>query len=654
MVSQDSTKSDIRNEKKGNTCCFYYFSSGAMNYDYSREVLERICDGLGTQSGYCVFHDGVVDYAKIHEIISHSDIVEPACSDSPLSGSISMKASNVCLIGVWTNLYSNFLNIHEILISIYTSIYYGYSVLIGRREYKDALTLFIDQMNLIPVLAMKNGTRVSGTTKQGVEYDSTIKAFHWHENNSIKYLYCPHCNTKGIFPMPGNICPNCKQIIESENIDNKVSLSSVVGYNDEISDMSEERKQVNKSGITTEDGKDKTIQSETGNSKTSEKHTKSLDEPKTKWSFFRVLSGSIWFILTALVVPFVGGVIGQFILPKNSFGITALRGGYLIGDVLVFEKPEVYVYSQLYYLVLLPLLLLIFESGVMSQHFKVRFVKVFISIVAFLLPFVIAISVLTYIKYPGPKGHREWNIPSIGMEMVYVPFGTFRDHEGCNVQISKGFWFGRYEVAQKQYEILAETNPSQYKSDLRPVEQISWREAVHFCSVLTRVEWEKGRLPKGYEYRLPTLAEWEYAARGGQFSRDTTYSGSNNIDEVAWYRKDPNQKSTSIVGQKKPNELGLYDMSGNVAEWCLDWNYITRKSDKINIDPLYNPYEQDPLMHSFLRAQLSRVCCGGSSDGFEDECRLDKPIGESFSRLDNIGFRVVLAPIIFNRNIYLD
>ena len=105
-------------------------------------------------------------------------------------------------------------------------------------------------------------------------------------------------------------------------------------------------------------------------------------------------------------------------------------------------------------------------------------------------------------------------------------------------------------------------NPSYFNGENRPVESVSWNDIQEFI--------EKLNAKTGKKYRLPTEAEWEYAARGGTQSKGYKYSGSNDIGSVAWYTDDLSSQ-THPVGQKQPNELGLYDMSGNVFEWCSDW-----------------------------------------------------------------------------------
>lgn len=121
------------------------------------------------------------------------------------------------------------------------------------------------------------------------------------------------------------------------------------------------------------------------------------------------------------------------------------------------------------------------------------------------------------------------------------------------------FLIGKTEVTQALWEAVMGNNPSKFKNPNYPVESVSWNECIEFIGKLNQLT--------GKEFRLPTEEEWEYAARGGQESKGYKYSGSNNIDDVAWYVENSG-KSHHAVAQKQPNELGLYDMSGNVLEFC--------------------------------------------------------------------------------------
>ena len=162
----------------------------------------------------------------------------------------------------------------------------------------------------------------------------------------------------------------------------------------------------------------------------------------------------------------------------------------------------------------------------------------------------------------------------ISIDMVRVEAGTFtmgataemKDRDDSEkpthqVTLTNDYYIGKYEVTQALWQAVMGNNPSCYKGDNLPVESVSWDDCQEFISKLNRIT--------GKTFRLPTEAEWEYAARGGKKSRGYRYSGSNNYSDVAWYY-DNSGKRPHAVGTKQPNELGIYDMTGNVCEWCQD------------------------------------------------------------------------------------
>jgi formylglycine-generating enzyme required for sulfatase activity len=189
-------------------------------------------------------------------------------------------------------------------------------------------------------------------------------------------------------------------------------------------------------------------------------------------------------------------------------------------------------------------------------------------------------------KPPSVTAAADFTIPDLQLPLVAIAPGTFNmgppkegDNRGDELPRTKvtlsGFWLGKYELTQAQWLAITGANPSEFKSDTRPVENISWNDAVEFCRRLTDRERTAGRLPPGFAYTLPTEAQWEYACRAG-----TTTAYAGNPVEIGWFATnsgavDPAtgiwRMSTHPVGEKKPNAWGLYDMCGNVTEWCLDW-----------------------------------------------------------------------------------
>lgn len=223
-------------------------------------------------------------------------------------------------------------------------------------------------------------------------------------------------------------------------------------------------------------------------------------------------------------------------------------------------------------------------------------------------------------------------------KMVYVSGGSFNmgatSEQGSDVYDDEkpahrvtvsDYYIGQTEVTQALWLAVMSNNPSNWKGDNLPVERVSWDNCQTFI--------EKLNAKTGRTFRLPTEAEWEFASRGGNNSRGYKYSGSNYIDDVAWYTNNSSNRKTHAVATKQANELGIYDMSGNVWEWCSDWydsNYY-KNSDSNNPRGAYTGF--------------SRVNRGGGwwcGAGF---CRVShrRDIAPDFRRYD-LGLRLVLLP----------
>ena len=209
------------------------------------------------------------------------------------------------------------------------------------------------------------------------------------------------------------------------------------------------------------------------------------------------------------------------------------------------------------------------------------------------------------------------------------------------VTLTSGYWLGKYEVTQAQYEAVMGENPSRFKGADLPVENVSWEDAMAFCEKLTAQERAEGRLSEAYEYTLPTEAQWEYACRAGTTTafnngtnietEDEIYGKCPNLDEVGWYKY--NSDDTHPAGQKKPNAWGLYDMHGNVWEWCLD-----RKSS-YPTEAVTDPVGEGTDDYRALR--------GGSYDYYRCEakdCRsAARRTGSTSMTSSDLGFRVALV-----------
>ena len=245
---------------------------------------------------------------------------------------------------------------------------------------------------------------------------------------------------------------------------------------------------------------------------------------------------------------------------------------------------------------------------------------------------------LQELSEPKKKEERDqvFTVDGVSFKMIRVEGGSFMmgspdnnpdaydDEKPLHEVTLSDYYIGETQVTQALWKAVMGKNPSRFKGDNNPIEEVSWTDCQEFINKLNT--------KTGRTFRLPTEAEWEYAARGGNKSRGDKYAGSDNIDEVAWYGNN-SERVTHPVKQKKANELGLYDMSGNVWEWCQDWfgRYGSGK-------------ETDPMGSS---ESSYRVLRGGSwSDGAQS-CRVAyrvayRDYGAPDSR-NRIGFRLALV-----------
>jgi len=238
-------------------------------------------------------------------------------------------------------------------------------------------------------------------------------------------------------------------------------------------------------------------------------------------------------------------------------------------------------------------------------------------------------------KVVPPQAGAKWTIADLNLDLMPIAPGSFQmgsvgDVSGMipitRVTLTQPFWLGKTEVTQSQWQAVMGSNPSHFKGDDRPVEQITWNRAMEFSRKLTERERAAGRLTEGYAYTLPTEAQWDYACRAG-----ATGNHAVNLNAIAWYSANSG-KATHTVGQKLANAWGLHDVHGNVWEWCLDW---------------YGPYPggsiTDPPGASSGTFRVNR---GGSWDLPADYCRFDSRYwGESDGMGNFIGFRIALVPV---------
>ena len=231
--------------------------------------------------------------------------------------------------------------------------------------------------------------------------------------------------------------------------------------------------------------------------------------------------------------------------------------------------------------------------------------------------------------------NRTFTVNGVSFEMIAVEGGTFTmgvtseqgsdaydDEKPAHQVTLSSYYIGKTEVTQELWQAVMGSNPSKFSGTNLPVEKVSWEDCQSFVIKLNELT--------GKNFRLPTEAEWEYAARGGNKSNGFKFSGGNNIAEVAWYSENGN-KISHPVATKAPNELGIYDMSGNVWEWCSDWyssSYYTSSSQTNPTGPNSGSY---------------RVYRGGSWSGNDRYCRVSHRDSNYPSyRFNYVGLRLAL------------
>ncbi len=244
------------------------------------------------------------------------------------------------------------------------------------------------------------------------------------------------------------------------------------------------------------------------------------------------------------------------------------------------------------------------------------------------------------ILHPKFKRKKIWRDPVTGMEFVWVPEGCFDmgcgqwqercddDEKPVHRACVDGFWIGRFEVTQEQWEKVMGKNPSHFqKGGKYPVELVSWNDVQEFIRKLNQLN------GGSYKFRLPTEAEWEYACRSG--GKEQMFCGGDDVDSVAWYRRN-SDGSTHPAGKKRPNGLGIYDMSGNVREWCLDWYSPTFYAEQEALKP--NPVNLDGK-------EGKRVIRGGAWNRYPWVARSSVRYWNTPDSMENnVGFRLVREP----------
>lgn len=259
------------------------------------------------------------------------------------------------------------------------------------------------------------------------------------------------------------------------------------------------------------------------------------------------------------------------------------------------------------------------------------------------------------VAIPGPSPGEDWVMPYLGFGLAWVPPGRFtmgsprqeqgrlaNEGEPTEVTFGRGFWAGTHEVSQAGFREITGTLPAQFRDDLRPVETVTWVEAMAFCRALTEREQAAGRVPEGYAYRLPTEAEWEYAARAGTTTPfhfgEQADASMGNFRGVYPRESDDGLRvsktyGTERIGSYAPNALGIFDIHGNVSEWTLD-----AYNGRLPGGSLTDPAPRTGGSRYTLR--------GGSWEDFAVRARTAARSDASKDTESNaIGFRIFLAPV---------
>lgn len=267
--------------------------------------------------------------------------------------------------------------------------------------------------------------------------------------------------------------------------------------------------------------------------------------------------------------------------------------------------------------------------------------KVAVGLVAVVLSFAGMLSAQTQ-----GTGNRVFTVNHIPLKMVFVKGGelqlgcTADRDDSCKVRelpihnvTLTDFYIGETEVTQALWMAVMgrDNNPSYWKGNTLPVERVSWTECHRFIIRLNK--YLAAELPEGYRFALPSEAQWEYAARGGMKSLGERYAGSNDLKQIAWYYDNSNER-THDVRVKTANELGIFDMSGNVWEWCEDWydeNFYADNTDWTN------PMNDQETSYRVQRGGSWNYAAAYSRCATRDR-------GSIHSRYEDCGFRVALVP----------